>query len=118
MDGCNGAQLSGGVAREVRQPKSVTWLQTYGLAGYQGGKHSGGWGTENYIVPLGEGYLEIAAIFNEEEAKGCDWGRWAHLSIPLPSFTGRHTDTYLQIFKYQQSCFQKTHSYVYFLQLI
>lgn len=50
-------------------------LQTYGIAGYQGGKHQGGWGTQNFIIPLGEGYIEIAAIFDEEAAKGCDWGR-------------------------------------------
>jgi hypothetical protein len=45
------------------------------LAGYPGGKHQGGWGTENYIIPLGEGYIEIAAVFDEEAAKSCDWGK-------------------------------------------
>jgi hypothetical protein len=47
---------------------------TYGLKAYAGGRHQG-WGTENIIVPLGEGYLEIAAVFDEELAKTIDWGR-------------------------------------------
>ena len=46
----------------------------YGLKSYVGGRHQG-WGTENIIVPLGEGYLEIAAVFDEELASTIDWGR-------------------------------------------
>lgn len=49
---------------------------TYGLASYVGGRHQG-WGTENIIVPLGEAYLEIAAVFDEAIANQIDWGRWA-----------------------------------------
>jgi hypothetical protein len=48
----------------------------YGLAGYEGGKHQGGWGTENYIIPLGAGYIEIAAVWDPEAAQSCDWGRY------------------------------------------
>ena len=51
---------------------------TYGLASYVGGRHQG-WGTENIIVPLGEAYLEIAAVFDEALANKIDWGRWASL---------------------------------------
>ena len=47
---------------------------TYGLASYLGGRHQG-WGTENIIIPLGEAYLEIAAVFDEEIANNIDWGR-------------------------------------------
>ena len=47
---------------------------TYGLASYVGGRHQG-WGTENIIVPLGEAYLEIAAVFDEKIANEIDWGR-------------------------------------------
>ena len=47
---------------------------TYGLASYLGGRHQG-WGTENIIVPLGEAYLEIAGVFDEELANNIDWGR-------------------------------------------
>lgn len=50
------------------------FYEEYGLASYVGGKHQG-WGTENIIVPLGEGYLEIAAVFDEDLAKKIDWGQ-------------------------------------------
>ena len=56
--------------------------RTYGLASYEGGRHQG-WGTENIIVPLGEAYLEIAAVFDEAIAKEIDWGRFEPLmSLP------------------------------------
>lgn len=35
----------------------------------------GGWGTENYIIPLGAGYIEIAALWDPEAAQSCDWGK-------------------------------------------
>lgn len=60
----------------MTQMQKQVSLQTYGYAGYVGGKHQGGWGTENYIIPLGEGYIEIAAIFDEEAAQTTDWGRY------------------------------------------
>ena len=47
---------------------------TYGLASYVGGRHQG-WGTENIIVPLGEAYLELAAVFDAEIAHQIAWGR-------------------------------------------
>ena len=34
--------------------------ERFGLGSYEGGKHAG-WGTQNYITPLGAGYLELAA---------------------------------------------------------
>lgn len=51
------------------------FLEEYGLQGYDGGKHQGGWGTENYLIPLGQGYIEIAAVFDPEAAQTCDWGK-------------------------------------------
>ncbi|EIE25604.1 hypothetical protein COCSUDRAFT_52943 [Coccomyxa subellipsoidea C-169] len=57
------------------------FYETYGLASYVGGKHQG-WGTENIIVPLGEGYLEIAAVFDDELAEQIDWGQLV-LETPL-----------------------------------
>lgn len=39
----------------------------YGLASIQGGRHPG-WGTANRIVPLGESYLELIAVVDDEEA--------------------------------------------------
>ena len=56
---------------------------TYGLASYVGGRHQG-WGTENIIIPLGEAYLEIAAVFDKAIADKIDWGRWA-ISMLQPS---------------------------------
>ncbi|KAK9834753.1 hypothetical protein WJX74_009501 [Apatococcus lobatus] len=51
-----------------------SFCKEFGLAAYVGGKHDG-WGTENYIIPLGEGYIEIAAVFDQKAADTCDWGR-------------------------------------------
>ncbi|MCJ1422134.1 hypothetical protein MMC29_000013 [Sticta canariensis] len=60
-------------ARDVKEAAKHI-LEEYGLAAYEGGRHQG-WGTENYIVPLnGNGYLEIAAVFDEAVAQRCDWG--------------------------------------------
>ena len=39
----------------------------YGLASVQGGRHDG-WGTANRIVPLGDAYLELLAVVDEDEA--------------------------------------------------
>src|SRR3954453_3346382 len=39
----------------------------HGLASLEGGRHPG-WGTANRIVPLGETYLELVAIVDEDEA--------------------------------------------------
>lgn len=61
-------------ARDLKEAAAHIY-QEYGLAAYEGGRHQG-WGTENYIVPLnGEGYLEIAAVFDEAVALKCDWGK-------------------------------------------
>ncbi len=53
-------------------------------AGYEGGKHQGGWGTENVIIPLGQGYLEIAAVFDPVAAQTCDWGKCVCRSMEAP----------------------------------
>ncbi|HEY7399041.1 MAG TPA: VOC family protein [Gaiellaceae bacterium] len=47
----------------------------YGLASVAGGRHPG-WGTENRIVPLGDSYLELVAVADEEEAASTLFGRW------------------------------------------
>lgn len=69
---------SGTLQPRQGHPKPLP-AQNYGLAGYAGGKHQGGWGTQNYIIPLGAGYIEIAAVFDEEAAQGNDWGRYVML---------------------------------------
>jgi glyoxalase-like protein len=47
----------------------------HGLASIEGGRHPG-WGTANRIVPLGETYLELAAVVDEVEARQSVFGRW------------------------------------------
>jgi hypothetical protein len=44
-----------------------------GLASVPGGRHEG-WGTANRIVPLGDSYLELIAVVDEQEAEGSDFG--------------------------------------------
>ena len=63
--------------RRAAHPQvAADWfLREYGLGGYMGGRHQGGWGTENWLVPLGAGYLEIAAVWDAEAAQSCDWGK-------------------------------------------
>src|SRR6187200_3375449 len=46
----------------------------YGLAATGGGRHEG-MGTENRIVPLGGGYLELLAVADADEAAGSVFGR-------------------------------------------
>jgi len=41
----------------------------------EGGRHPG-WGTANRIVPLGESYLELVAVVDEDEAARSEFGRW------------------------------------------
>jgi Glyoxalase-like domain len=47
----------------------------YGLPSVDGGRHPG-WGTANRIVPLGDAYLELIAVVDEEEARDNAFGRW------------------------------------------
>jgi Glyoxalase-like domain len=49
--------------------------EQYGLEPYEGGRHPG-WGTANWIVPLGEAYIELVAVVDEHEARGSAFGRW------------------------------------------
>jgi hypothetical protein len=47
----------------------------YGLEPYEGGRHPG-WGTANWIVPLGDAYVELVAVVDEREARANVFGRW------------------------------------------
>src|SRR2546423_7910204 len=49
--------------------------ERYGLASVPGGRHPG-WGTANRIVPLGDAYIELIAVVDEQEAAGSGFGRW------------------------------------------
>jgi Glyoxalase-like domain len=57
----------------------------YGLGSVPGGRHDG-WGTANRIVPLGDAYLELVAVVEQDEAARSVFGRWVaggHLGRPL-----------------------------------
>jgi hypothetical protein len=47
----------------------------YGLASVEGGRHQG-LGTANRIVPLGETYLELVAMVDDDEAAAGGFGSW------------------------------------------
>ena len=49
--------------------------ERHGLASVEGGRHPG-WGTANRIVPLGDAYLELVAVVDEDEAASSAFGRW------------------------------------------
>ncbi len=48
----------------------------YGLASVEGGRHPG-WGTANWIVPLGDSNLELVAVVDQVEAAESVFGRWS-----------------------------------------
>jgi hypothetical protein len=50
------------------------WWDAFGLAAVPGGKHQG-WGTANWIVPLGDGYVELIGIDDPDVAAQSDLGR-------------------------------------------
>lgn len=46
-----------------------------GLAALEGGRHEGH-GTGNWLVPLGDSYLELLTVLDEDEARHSPWGSW------------------------------------------
>ena len=54
----------------------------HGLASIEGGRHAG-WGTANRIVPLGDTYLELIAVVDEQEAAGSVFGSWVARAGPV-----------------------------------
>ncbi len=53
----------------------------YGLASVEGGRHPA-WGTANWIVPLGDTYLELVSVVDSETAGRSAFGRWVATAIP------------------------------------
>jgi hypothetical protein len=49
-------------------------MKEHGLAAVEGGRHVG-WGTANWIVPLGSSYVEITGIWDPEAAAKVPFGR-------------------------------------------
>jgi hypothetical protein len=52
----------------------------YGLSSVEGGRHAG-WGTANRIVPLGEAYIELITVVDEDEAARSAFGSWVATRI-------------------------------------
>jgi hypothetical protein len=52
-----------------------------GLTSLEGGRHPG-WGTANRIVPLGDTYLELVAVVDENEAARSRFGSWVAAAQP------------------------------------
>jgi hypothetical protein len=53
---------------------ALRFSEDFGLAAVPGGRHVG-WGTANWIVPLGSSYLELIGVENEDEASRSNLGR-------------------------------------------
>jgi hypothetical protein len=47
----------------------------FGLEGVEGGRHPD-WGTANWIVPVGDAYLELVAVVDAGVAERSAFGRW------------------------------------------
>lgn len=50
-------------------------LDRAGLAAVEGGRHTGH-GTGNWLVPLGDSYLELLTVVDPDEARGSPFGRF------------------------------------------
>jgi hypothetical protein len=55
----------------------------HGLASVEGGRHPG-FGTANRIVPLGDAYLELAGVADEDAAMRSAFGRWVAAGRAAP----------------------------------
>lgn len=62
------------LAASSRPPETPPLPAEYGLEPSVGGEHPG-WGTCNWIVPLGEAYLEFVAVVSEHVARASSFGR-------------------------------------------
>ncbi len=54
---------------------AATFRELTGLAAVEGGRHPGH-GTGNWLVPLGDAYVELLAVVDEAEARTSPFGRW------------------------------------------
>ena len=62
------------LAASVRASETPRLPSAFGLDATPGGRHPA-WGTANWIVPLGDSYLELVAVVDERVARGNDFGR-------------------------------------------
>ena len=56
----------------------------YGLRSVEGGRHPD-WGTANWIVPVGDAYLELVGVVDERVAERSPFGRWVAGASPRRS---------------------------------
>jgi hypothetical protein len=59
----------------------------YGLKAVEGGRHPG-WGTANWLVPLGETYLELVTVVDRSVASSNVFGRWVSAMLDGPPALG------------------------------
>ena len=52
-----------------------------GLLCIEGGRHPG-WGTANWIVPVGDAYLELVAVIDKRAAERSAFGQWVASASP------------------------------------
>ena len=52
----------------------------HGLAAVEGGRHPG-WGTANWIVPLGPDYVELVGVVDAEEASASAFGSFVQATV-------------------------------------
>ena len=53
----------------------------HGLASIEGGRHPA-WGTANWIIPLGDTYIELVAVADRETAGRSAFGQWIASALP------------------------------------
>ena len=54
---------------------AALFLERYGLASYEGGRHAG-LGTANRIIPLGDSYVELLGVVDDPTAAESSIGTW------------------------------------------
>lgn len=62
------------LAASARRSDAPGLPPAYGLEATPGGRHPA-WGTANWIIPLGDSYVEVIAVVDEHTARGNDFGR-------------------------------------------
>jgi Glyoxalase-like domain len=63
------------LAAQDLQPAAERLAAELGLEPIEGGRHPG-WGTANWLIPLGDAYLELVAVVDDREACESSFGRW------------------------------------------
>lgn len=66
-------------ARNLEAARDRLFVE-HGLAAYDGGAHVE-YGTANWIVPVGQQYLELLGVADEEVARGHPIGQWALAAV-------------------------------------